>query len=303
MGDGKKSKSPEEVRAFVDSDAFAEGFKKWCVTSFKKWWHENPEEAAAIDRTLSRVAEASRPIFEPLVRVGEAFRRIFEPLAPVAEASGPIFEPLALVAEVLLADGHANEHKRRFQAEGVAVPFDEAVRLAVCLMALRLPYRPAQKGEERPADTLPYIYDYEMLAMESLRNDDRLQALIDESESSPLAWRALQAALRFLRESQKPIGDALTDWSFDVASGKREYPKVTAGRSPYTHKVRNDLIVKTVRDLVACGLPARHNDGAAPKSACDAVSQALKVHGVHMEYSGVETVWRRRQHGANQPII
>ena len=204
MGDGKKFKSHEEVRAFVASDEF----KKWCVTSLEKWRHENPEEAAAINRTLSRVAEASRPIFEPLVRVGEAFRRIFEPFAPVAEASRPIFEPLALVAEVLLADGHANEHKRRFQAEGVAVPFDEAVRLAVCLMALRLPYRPAQKGEERPADTLPYIYDYEILGERS-RLDKSIPELVEASESNLVAWEALQALVKSQRQNGQPAGALL----------------------------------------------------------------------------------------------
>ena len=31
--DDKKFESPEEVRAFLDSDAFADGFKKWLVTS------------------------------------------------------------------------------------------------------------------------------------------------------------------------------------------------------------------------------------------------------------------------------
>ena len=176
MGDGKKFKSHEEVRAFVASDEF----KKWCVTSLEKWRHENPEEAAAINRTLSRVAEASRPIFEPL----------------------------ALVAEVLLADGHANEHKRRFQAEGVAVPFDEAVRLAVCLMALRLPYRPAQKGEERPADTLPYIYDYEILGERS-RLDKSIPELVEASESNLVAWEALQALVKSQRQNGQPAGALL----------------------------------------------------------------------------------------------
>ena len=265
MGDGKKFKSPEEVRAFVDSDAFAEGFKKWCVTSLEKWRHENPEEAAAINRTLSRVAEASRPIFEPL----------------------------ALVAEVLLADGHANEHKRRFQAEGVAVPFDEAVRLAVCLMALRLPYRPAQKGEERPADTLPYIYDYEILGERS-RLDKSIPELVEASESNLVAWEALQALVKSQRQNGQPAG-ALLEWALDAADGTRVRP---TGKRQNTY-ARNLLIVKTVHDLVGCGLSARRNDGAAPKSACDAVSQALKVHGEPMEYSGVEAVWRRRQRGAN----
>ena len=115
------------------------------------------------------MAEAFRRIGEHLAPVVEASRRIGEHIVRVGEASGPILEPLAPLAEVVLADERANEHKRRFQAEGIAVPFDAAVRLAFYLMVLEIPYRyrPARQGEQRPADTLPYIYDYEILAVNS----------------------------------------------------------------------------------------------------------------------------------------
>ena len=264
--DGKKFESHEEVRAFVNSDAFADEFKKECVTSFEKWWHENPEEVAAI------TAHCRWPNITS---------------SPVAEAC-PIRTPLAEV----LADERTNEHKRRFQAEGVAVPFDAAVRLAFCLMALRLPYGPARKGEERPADTRPYIYDYEILAANS-RLDKCIPELVEASESNLVAWEALQALVKSQRQNGQPAG-ALLEWALDAADGTRVRP---TGKRQNTY-ARNLLIVKTVHDLVGCGLSARRNDGAAPKSACDAVSQALKVHGVQMEYSGVETVWRR-QRGAN----
>ena len=245
--DGKKFESHEEVRAFVDSDAFAEGFKKCIGISFEKWWHEYPEEVAEVNRTLSPVNE------------------------------------------VLLADRHTNEHKRRFQAEGVAVPFDAAIRLAFYLMALRLPYGPAQKGEQRSADTRPYIYDYEILGERS-RLDNCIPELVEASESNLVAWEALQALVKSQRQKGQPAG-ALLEWALDAADGTRVR---STGKRQNTY-ARNLLIVKTVHDLVGCGLSARRNDGADPKSACDAVSQALKVHGVQMEYSGVETVWRRRR--------
>ena len=289
MGDGKKFKSPEEVRAFVDSDAFADEFKKECVTALEKWWHENPEEAAAMNRTLSGVAEVFRRVGERLAPVGEASRRIGEHIVRVGEASHPILEPLAPLAEVVLADERANEHKRRFQAEGVAVPFDAAVRLAFYLMALEIPYGPATKGEERPADTRPYIYDYEILAVNS-QYDKSIPELVEASESNLVAWETLQAVVKSLRQKGQPAG-ALLEWALDAADGTRMRP---TGKRQNTY-ARNLVIVKTVRDLVGCGLSARRNDGAAPKSACDAVSQALKVHGVQMEYSGVEAAWRRRR--------
>ena len=285
MGDGKKFKSPEEVRVVLASDEF----KKWCVTSLEKWRHENPEEEAAINRTLSQVAEGFRRIGEHLAPVVEASRRIGEHIVRVGEASGRIFEPLAPLAEVVLADERANEHKRRFEAEGVAVPFDAAVRLAFYLMALEIPYGPARRGEERPADTLPYIYDYEILAVNS-QFDKSIPELVEASESNRVAWEALQAEVKSLRQKGQPAG-ALLEWALGAADGTRARP---TGKRQNTY-VRNLVIVKTVRDLVGCGLSARRNDGAAPKSACDAVSQALKAHGVPMEYSGVETVWRRRR--------
>ena len=60
--DNKKFESPEEVRAFPDSDAFANGFKKWLVNS----------EAV--------VGEVSRHL-EPLV-IG--LQRLMEAVAPIA---------------------------------------------------------------------------------------------------------------------------------------------------------------------------------------------------------------------------
>ena len=267
MGDGKKSKSPEEVRVVLASDEF----KKWCVTSLEKWRHENPEEAAAINRTRSQVAEA--------------FRRIGEHLAPVVEASRRIFEPLAPLAEVVLADEHANEHKRRFQAEGIAVPFDAAVRLAFCLMVLELPYRPAQQGEERPADTLFDIYDYEILAANS-QFDKSIPELVEASESNPVAWEALQAEVKSLRQKGQPA-DALLEWALDAADGTRMRP---TGKRQNTY-VRNLVIVKTVRDLVACGLLARRNDGRSSKVrlrrsvAC--VKSAWCADGVFRRRSGL----------------
>ena len=285
MGDGKKFKSPEEVRVVLPSDEF----KKECVTSFEKWLHENPEDAAALNRTLSQVAEGFRRIGERLAPVVEASDPMVEHIVRVAEASHRILEPLAPLAEVVLADERAHEHKRRFQAEGVAVPFDAAVRLAFYLMAFELPYGPARQGEERPADRLPYIYDYEILGERS-RRDKSIPELVEASESNLVAWEALQAEVKSLRQNGQPAG-ALLEWALDAADGTRMRP---TGKRQNTY-ARNLLIVKTVHDLVACGLSARRNDGAAPKSACDAVSHALKAHGVQMEYSGVETAWRRRR--------
>ena len=288
MGDGKKFKSHEEVRVVLASDEF----KKEYVTALEKWLHENPEEAAAINRTLSEVVEEFRRIGEHLAPVVDASRRIGEHIVRVGEASHRILEPLAPLAEVVLADEHANEHKRRFQAEGVAVPFEVAVRLAFCLMVLEIPYRPAKQGEGRPEDTLPYIYDYEILAVNSQFNKS-IPELVEASESNPVAWEALQSVVKSLRQKGQPAG-ALLEWALGAADGTRMRP---TGKRQNTY-VRNLVIVKTVRDLVGCGLTARRNDGADPKSACDAVSQALKAHGEQMEYSGVETVWRR-QRGAN----
>ena len=72
MGDGKKFKSPEEVRVVLPSDEF----KKECVTSFEKWLHENPEDAAAMNRTLSQVP------FDTAVRVASQTTAIIRATQP-----------------------------------------------------------------------------------------------------------------------------------------------------------------------------------------------------------------------------
>ena len=197
---------------------------------------------------------------------------------------------------ILLSDAEAEERVRKYQEQGVPTSFDEAVALAFYLMTFRLPYT----GEKRPDDgDLTTIRDYEMLSVYALR-DNRLSELIEESHSSPLAYQALQKALHHLRETQKPIPDELREWAFDVASGIQPCPKPGRGPKPYGNQVRNEIIVETVRTLVECGLTATRNEASPPESACDAVSQALGMHGVGLAYEGVAKVWSDRNRSSEE---
>ena len=79
-----------------------------------------------------------------------------------------------------------------------------------------------------------------------------------------------------------------------MAAGDVRPPRARTGRSPFTNVVRNELIIKTVQTLEDCGISATRNEGSDPEYACDAVSIALKAHGVGLEWTGVVKVWQNR---------
>ena len=97
-----------------------------------------------------------------------------------------------------------------------------------------------------------------------------------------------------MRRDGEPLPAELLEWSLDVAEGKRELPSVGPGRNPYSNQIRDELIVRTVQVLVDCGLNATRNQATEPaESACDAVSEALKPHGVELVYDSVARIWAK----------
>ena len=78
-----------------------------------------------------------------------------------------------LVIRLLGAEGLASQFKRRFKEQGIPVTHQEAYELAVGLTWMRIPYSRAN-DQERPEDALPYIYDYEMLAVKALKDEAAL---------------------------------------------------------------------------------------------------------------------------------
>ena len=248
-------KSIEEGQQSMDSEETVNNLSKSLVAIAAKWADSNP----AIKQGLHRLAEEAVAI-SPFLRV-------------------------------LASDALLSEAKRRYQEEGVPITFDEAVDIATLFMMWRLPYT----GDDRSPDAdLSYIRDYEILASGAIHKH-RLSGLIEKSASSPLAYRALQAVVSGLRQTDDPFPEELHEWSLDVAEGKRTLPNVGPGRSPYTNQIRDELIVRTVQALVGCGLTATRNQ--EPKkpgeSACDAVSKALKAHNIELLYDSVAKVWAK----------
>ena len=197
-------------------------------------------------------------------------------------------ETLRLFIETSAAEGLAAQWQKRYEEEGLPIPFDRAVRLAFCLMAFRIPYTGDRNDQEAG---VTQIYDYEILAVNTLR-DDRYRELIEDSRSSDLSFQALQQVVRSLRRDLKPIPSEVKEWALDVADGTQEAPNRGRGRKSSANRVRDDLVARTVRNLVSCGLTATRNEATAPKSACDAVSKALSAHGLKLSYHGVAKVWR-----------
>ena len=186
-------------------------------------------------------------------------------------------ERLLVVGETLLASSHADYLERRYREKRHAITYDEGVRLATALTWLHTPYDRRPGG--RPENGVPYLYDYELLAGQEWGM--RLTAaLVERSETEKLAWDALQQCIKWRRRNKEPVTGALLEWALDVAEGTRERPR--RGREQTT-TVRDALIAKTVKTLVACGMrKTRNEESKTSESACDVVAEVLK-----MEYEAV----------------
>ena len=180
-------KKPEEIKAFLDSEEFITGFKEYASNGVRDWITSNPESTRvghSILRGLSAFTEISHHLW-PFIRV-------------------------------LLADAEAEKRIRKYQEHDIPIPFGKAVVLASLLIAFRLPY----SGSDHQDDgDLTYVRDYEMLSVHSLKKNE-LPKLIEDSRSSPVAYRALQESLKHLQETQKPIPSELREWAYDAATGK-----------------------------------------------------------------------------------
>ena len=255
-----------------------------------EWCNDNPEVARDLGHIVTKlsgvVIEAARPLGFMLSQVTTAIDQW-------VRNNPEEFRNLTATFEILGSDGRAAGWRKRYEEEGVAIPFDESVRLATTLMVFRIPYSGYRGSDEGNLNT---VYDYEMRAVGALR-EDRLTELIEGAQSSPLDFRALQETVSYLRATQEPIPLELVEWSLSVVAGSIRSPNAKPGRSPYKNQVRDELIAKTVQTLVDCGLKATRNEASAPESTCDAVSKALNAHGIELSYASVAKIWQseRRQ--------
>ena len=181
--EGGRFKSGEDVRAFLDSPTFTEGFKEYLLEQLC----EMPDEA----------------------------------LVAVLRGSVTALRGLDLLA----ADARAAEFARRYREEGVRISYGEAVEFAFGLMWMRTPYQ-REAGKQRPADELPYIYDYEILAAKALRERDghSVEKLVERSEREKLAWDALRECVKGKLRAQETVEGEPLDWALEAAAGTRTRP-------------------------------------------------------------------------------
>jgi len=276
-----------ELLHSLASDSSEIDFNEVVGPLVEEWRANNPALAHQLEVAATRVVTTLTTLASELARVISPF---ITAAVQWVENNQDTFRAIVFALELLAADGLAEAWRKRYEEEEIVIPFDQAVRLAIGLMLFRVPYR----GERSPAErNLNTLYDYELRAMQALR-DDRLRNLIEDAQSSPLDAKAVKEAFRYLRQSGKPIPDELREWVFDCFDGSQTLPETEVGRNPHGNEVRNQLIIRTVDILVRCGLNATRNEVSPPESACDAVSEALHIHGSELSYAGVAKVWQSR---------
>ena len=276
-----------EVLHSLRSDSSRIDFDEVVTPLVDEWCMNNPELATKIGVMATQVSTVLEMLSRELVRV---VRPITDALERWVHDNPDAFRRIIFALEMLGAETLVEVSRRRYEEKGVKVPFSQAVRLAFGLMIFRVPYRGNRGTDEGDLHTL---YNYEIRAIEAL-HDDRLQDLIEGAQSSPLDVEALKEAWRYLRSNKEPIPSELREWIDNYFDESLPFPEPRVGRSPYTNQVRNQLIVETVQNLVDCGLTATRNQASPRKSACDAVSEALKAHGETLSYDGVVKVWHSR---------
>ena len=250
-----------------------------------EWCNDNPDVAQGLIHVATQISDVINEAAQP---VGFIISQLTTALEEWVRNNPTVVQGLVVTWEVFTADGQARGLRDQYDKEGIPISFQQAVRLAYCLMALRIPYggnRNVGEGD------LAQVYDFEMRAIYALR-ENRLPELIEGAQTSPLDFQAVESALFSLREDNEPIPSELNEWALDVASGKLKKPTARPGRSPYSNVVRDELIARTVQSLVDCGLSATRNQISDPESACDAVSEALNAHGVGLSFDAVAKIWR-----------
>ena len=274
-----------EVLHSLQSQSSGINFEEVAAPFVEEWCSNNPEVARELGHMVTQV---SAVVHEASRQLGFMFSQVTTALDQWVRNNPEAFRKLVAIFEILASDGTAAGWRKRYEEEAVAITFDQAARLAIGLIAFRLPYGGTRGSDEGNLNT---IYDYEMKAILALR-DNRLQELIEGAQSSPLDFRALEEALSYLLGTQEPIPNELIEWGLAVAARKTTSPSAGPGRSPYRNQVRDELIVQTVQALVYCGLTATRNEASAPESACDAVSEVLNARGVKLSYTGVAKIWQ-----------
>ena len=197
----------------------------------------------------------------------------------------PIDELSFAVGKSMVASSYAIYLERHYKEQGRAITYDEGVKLATNLTRSERPYE--RRPGFRQEDGLRLLYDYQLMA-EQARKSDIAAALVERSETEKLAWDALQQCIKWQRKNEEPVTGALLEWALDVAEGTRARPR--RGREQTT-TVRNALIAKTVKTLVACGMrKARNEESSTKESAYDVVAEVFE-----MEYQAVVKACNRAQ--------
>ena len=117
-----------------------------------------------------------------------------------------------------------------------------------------------------------------------------VERCIEKAASSRPNYDALRASAAVLLRARRLDG-ALYDWAADVLEEPdSRRPSGRPGPQPWTKKLRDKAIIATIERLEAEGMTVTRNEGSAPKSACDAVAEALP----RMSYDGVVKIWGKR---------
>ena len=110
---------------------------------------------------------------------------------------------------------------------------------------------------------------------------------IEASDRSWSAYEGVKRLLKRLMDSNRPMPDALIQWSLKVAAGDRSQP--TLDHRPASERHRNRAILKTIRDLTET--PEQSKAGI--KKVTNEKVYQLVAEELNLALETVRTIWRR----------
>ncbi len=122
---------------------------------------------------------------------------------------------------------------------------------------------------------------------------DNLHHLAELAKRDLAAWQALQELLDELN-SRNALPEQFTP--SDMIQFTHNKPSGRRGQNALLNRHRNALVVMLIEGAERSGLgPISRSCTSNTLSVCDALKEASSVHGAHLTYDAIKTIWDRRR--------
>jgi len=143
---------------------------------------------------------------------------------------------------------------------------------------------PAFRSSQPEPDSIPVVL---------APDETTIAQYIERAEKSVDHWDALSKVVAILCEHRQPLGDALSDWMRETASGRAKRPKGSTAAQWTKNALRNHAICEAIQALDRCGMKAQASD-REPGLACCVCAKVFGSATKDLTAKSVLNIWKRR---------